>query len=275
MEYAEAYGTRVPKIGLGTWQLTGEACYEAVSTALELGYRHIDTAQLYENEAEVGRAVADADVDREELFVTTKLKPGNARYDDVLDSTEASLDRLGTDYVDLLLLHWPNPLVSIGDTMDAMDRLVEDGRVANIGVSNFPQILLERARDAADADVLTNQVQFHPYKPQRGMLGHCQEEGMLLTGYSPLARGTVFDDADVQRIAESYDRTPAQVALRWATQHRNVVVIPKSADPTHLEQNLEIFDFKLTSAEVDALTKPSLLKSGAAMLDGMVSELRS
>ncbi|MFB6252584.1 MAG: aldo/keto reductase [Halobellus sp.] len=274
MEYAEAYGARVPKVGLGTWQLTGEACYEAVSTALDLGYRHIDTAQLYENETEVGRAIEDADVDREELFVTTKVRPGNARYDDVLDSTETSLDRLGTDSIDLLLLHWPNPLVSIGDTMDAMDRLVEEGRVANIGVSNSPQILLERARDAAETDVLTNQVQFHPYKPQRRMLGHCQEEGMLLTGYSPLARGTVFDDADVQRIAEEYDRTRAQVVLRWATQHRNVVVIPKSADPAHLEQNIEIFDFKLTSAEVDALTKPSLLKSGAAMLDGMVSELR-
>ncbi|MFA1610239.1 aldo/keto reductase [Halobellus rubicundus] len=275
MEYAEAYGTRVPKVGLGTWQLTGETCYEAVSTALDLGYRHIDTAQLYENESEVGRAIADSDVDREDVFLTTKVAPGNARYDDVLESTEGSLDRLDTEYVDLLLLHWPNPLVSVGDTMAAMDRLVEEGAVENVGVSNFPRVLLDRARDAADADVVTNQVQFHPYKPQRGMLGHCQEEGLFLTAYSPLARGEALDDPDVRRLAEAYDKTPAQVVLRWATQHRDVVVIPKSASEAHLEQNLALFDFKLTRSEIDELTKPSLLKSSAAMLGGVLSEFRS
>jgi diketogulonate reductase-like aldo/keto reductase len=274
MEYAEAYGARVPKVGLGTWQLTGESCYETVSTALELGYRHVDTAQLYENETEVGRAIADADVDRDEVFLTTKLSPRNAGYDDALASTKESLDRLDTAYVDLLLLHWPNPLVSVSETTAAMDRLVEMGLVYNAGVSNFPQVFLDRARSAAETPLVTNQVQFHPYKPQRGMLGYCQSEGMLLTAYSPLARGKVLDDDDVQRLAEKYDRTPAQVALRWATQHRGVVVIPKSASEEHLRENLALFDFKLTREEVDTLTKPSLLKSGAAMLDGMVSELR-
>ncbi|MFB6090504.1 MAG: aldo/keto reductase [Halobellus sp.] len=275
MEYAETDGARVPKVGLGTWQLTGETCYEAVSTALDLGYRHVDTAQLYENEAEVGRAIADSDVDREEVFLTTKVSPRNARYDDVLASTEASLERLGTDYVDLLLLHWPNPLVSVGDTMAAMDRLVEGGRVDHVGVSNFPRVLLDRARDASESGIVTNQVQFHPYKPQRGMLGHCQEEGLFLTAYSPLARGEALEDPDVRRLAEAYDRTPAQIVLRWATQHRDVVVIPKSADEEHLAQNLALFDFKLTRSEIDELTKPSLLKSGAAMLEGMLSEFRS
>ncbi|RLM59907.1 aldo/keto reductase [Halobellus sp. Atlit-31R] len=274
MEYAEAYGTRVPKVGLGTWQLTGEACYETVSAALEMGYRHIDTAQLYGNEAEVGRALADADVDREEVFLTTKVSPRNASHDDVLQSTKESLERLDTPYVDLLLLHWPNPLVSVGDTMRAMDHLVDQGLVYNVGVSNFPKVFLERARDAAESPIVTNQVQFHPYKPQRGMLGYCQREGMFLTAYSPLARGKALDDDDVQRLAEEYDKTTAQIVLRWATQHRDVVVIPKSADETHLRQNLDLFDFKLTRSEVDELTKSSLLKSGQAMLDGMVSELR-
>ena len=274
MEYVESHGARVPAVGLGTWQLTGSACYETVSTALELGYRHIDTAQLYDNEREVGRAIADADVDREAVFLTTKVSPRNAGHDALIDSTEASLERLGVEYVDLLLLHWPNPLVSAESTMAAMDRLVDRGAVSHIGVSNFPQVLLDRARDAADAPIVTNQVQFHPYKPQRGMVSHCQEEGLFLTAYSPLARGTALSDDTVQRLADEYDRTPAQVVLRWATQHHNVAVIPKTTDPDHLAENLAVFDFKLTRSEVDELTKPSLLKSGRAMLDGVVGELR-
>ncbi len=274
MEYVGAYGARVPAVGLGTWQLTGPECYETVSTALDLGYRHVDTAQLYDNEREVGQAIADADVDRDEVFVTTKVSPRNAGHDALIDSVEASLERLGVEYVDLLLLHWPNPLVSVTSTMAAMDRLVDRGVVSHVGVSNFPQVFLDRARDAADAPIVTNQVQFHPYKPQRGMLSYCQEEGLFLTAYSPLARGTVLDDDTVQRLAAEYDRTPAQIVLRWATQHHNVAVIPKTTDPDHLAENLALFDFKLTGPEVEELTKPSLLKSGKAMLDGMVGELR-
>ncbi|WP_425492339.1 aldo/keto reductase [Halobellus inordinatus] len=274
MEYVEAYGARVPKVGLGTWQLTGEECYETVSTALDVGYRHIDTAQLYDNETEVGRAIADADVDREDLFLTTKVSPRNAGYDGVIRSTKESLERLDTPYVDLLLLHWPNPLVSVGETMRAMDRLVEQGLVYNIGVSNFPKVFLERAREAAETPIVTNQVQFHPYKPQRRMLGYCQREEIFLTGYSPLARGTALGDDDVQRLAEAYDKTPAQIVLRWAIQHRDVVVIPKASGEAHLRENLELFDFKLTRSEVEELTKSSLLRSGKAMLDGMLSELR-
>ena len=274
MEYVEAYGARVPAVGLGTWQLTGTECYETVSTALDLGYRHVDTAQLYDNEREVGRAVADADVDRDDVFVTTKVAPRNAGYDDLIESVEGSLDRLDTEYVDLLLLHWPNPLVSVESTMAAMDQLVDRGLVSHVGVSNFPQVFLDRARDAADAPLVTNQVQFHPYKPQRGMLSYCQDEGLALTAYSPLARGTALDDDTVQRLAAAYDRTPAQIVLRWATQHHNVAVIPKTADPDHLAENLAIFEFKLTGSEVEELTKPSLLKSGKAMLDGMLGELR-
>jgi diketogulonate reductase-like aldo/keto reductase len=158
--------------------------------------------------------------------------------------------------------------------MAAMDQLVDRGLVSHVGVSNFPQVFLDRARDAADAPLVTNQVQFHPYKPQRGMLSYCQDEGLALTAYSPLARGTALDDDTVQRLAAAYDRTPAQIVLRWATQHHNVAVIPKTADPDHLAENLAIFEFKLTGSEVEELTKPSLLKSGKAMLDGMLGELR-
>lgn len=274
MEYIEAYGARVPAVGLGTWQLTGQECYETVSAALELGYRHVDTAQLYDNEREVGRAIADSEVDRDSVFLTTKVSPRNAGHDDLIDSTKASLERLGTECVDLLLLHWPNPLVSVESTMAAMDHLVDQRLVSHIGVSNFPRVLLDRARDAADAPIITNQIQFHPYKTQRKMLGYCQDEGLVLTAYSPLARGTALDDDTVQQLATAYDRTPAQILLRWATQHRNVAVIPKTTDPDHLAENLAVFDFKLTGSEVEELTKPSLLRSGKAMLDGMLSEVR-
>ena len=274
MEYIEAYGARVPAVGLGTWQLTGQACYETVSAALELGYRHVDTAQLYDNEREVGRAMADSEVDRDSVFLTTKVSPRNAGHDDLIESTKASLERLRTEYVDLLLLHWPNPLVSVESTMTAMDHLVDQGLVSHIGVSNFPRVLLNRARDTADAPIITNQIQFHPYKTQRKMLGHCQDEGLVLTAYSPLARGTALDDDTVQRLAATYDRTPAQIVLRWAIQHRNVAVIPKTTDPDHLAENLAVFGFKLTGSEVEELTKPSLLRSGKAMLDGMLSEVR-
>jgi diketogulonate reductase-like aldo/keto reductase len=270
MEYCEVRGVRVPKVGLGTWRMEGEECYDAVSTALELGYRHVDTAQMYDNEAEVGRALADADVDRRDVFLTTKVNPRNADRAGVVESTKASLDRLDTPYVDLLLLHWPNPLVRIEETMDAMKRLVDEGRVHHVGVSNFPVPMLKKAREVSDVPILTNQVQFHPHRPQRKLLRYCQAEDLVLTGYSPLAQGDVVDDGTLREIGERYDKTPAQVALRWATQHRNVAVVPKSTSREHLADNLAVFDFKLTREEIDEVTRPSLLKTGASMVKGML-----
>ncbi|SFR35565.1 aldo/keto reductase [Halogeometricum limi] len=263
-------GVRIPKVGLGTWKMDGEECYDAVSTALELGYRHVDTAQMYGNESDVGRAIADADVDRSDVFLTTKVNPRNADYEGVVESTKASLDRLDTPYVDLLLLHWPNPLVGIERTMRGMKALVDEGRVYNVGVSNFPVSMLERAREVADVPILTDQVQFHPFRPQRKLLRYCQDEDVVLTGYSPLAHGDVLDDETLREVGERYDKSPAQVALRWATQHRNVAVVPKSTSRDHLADNLAIFDFKLTREEVDEVTRPSLLKTGASMVRGML-----
>jgi diketogulonate reductase-like aldo/keto reductase len=264
MEYASVGGVDVPAIGLGTWQLTGQECYRAVSTALELGYRHVDTAQAYENEREVGRAIADAGVDREDVFLTTKITPGNAQYGKVRRSTRESLDRLGTDYVDLLLLHWPNPIVDFADTARAMAELVDDGFARNVGVSNFSRRRLETARRVADVPLLTNQVQFHPYRPKRKLLRYCQDEDVLLTAYSPLARGGILDDEVLGTIATKYGASPAQVALRWAVQHRNVVAIPKSSDPDHLRANLEIFEFTLSADEMERIARPSLVRTGLA-----------
>ena len=261
-------GIEVPTLGLGTWRTTGPACRRTIETALELGYRHVDTAQKYGNEREVGVALSAAEVPREEVFLTTKVWAGNARYDDVIESTHESLDRLGVDYVDLLLIHWPNPLVDVEQTMAAMNDLHAEGVVRAIGVSNFSVHQLEAARRASDAPLFTNQVQFHPFQPQRELLAHCQTEGILLTAYSPLAHGGVIHDETLTQIGTRYGKTPAQVALRWALQHRGVIVIPKSTSREHLAENLEVFDFELSRAEVEAITRESPIRTGMAWIRG-------
>jgi len=266
MERVTVQGAEVPAVGLGTWQLTGEECYETVSNALELGYRHIDTAQMYENEAQVGRALADSDVDREDVWITTKLKPGNARRDDVVESTEASLDRLGIDYVDLLLLHWPNPLVSFRDTARGMAELRDDGRIRHAGVSNFRRWRLRRAREKSTIPVFADQVRFHPFYTHGALREYCQKVDTMLTAYSPLAHGGLLDDPVLAEIGERYDKTPVQVALRWVTGFENVATIPKTTSREHLAQNIDIFDFELSESERDRIARPSYLKSTGLFL---------
>jgi len=268
MEYATVQGIEVPKVGLGTWQMEGRECRDAVETALDLGYRHVDTAQAYGNEREVGRAIEAADVDREDVFLTTKVNPRKARYDDLLLSVGRSLERLDVDTIDLLLLHWPNPLVDIEETTEAMAALADRGVVSNVGVSNFGTRRLRKARRVSSVPILTDQVQFHPYSPQRELLRYCQREDALLTAYSPLAQGSMLDDDVVSEIGHRYGKSPAQVALRWATQHRNVVTIPKSTSPDHLRANLDVFDFTLARDEIDRITRPSRLRAGMTMLRG-------
>ena len=261
-------GVEVPRLGLGTWRLTGDDCREAVGTALELGYRHIDTAQVYRNERQVGDALGASDVPREEVFLATKLGPGRS-YDDVLRTTEESLARLGTDYIDLLLIHWPNgrppgappnPLSSAPDheeTLRAMNELVDRGTVRHIGVSNFDIDLLDAARESSDAPVLTDQVQYHPFWNQRELLDYCRIHDVLLTAYSPLGHGGVLDDAVLERIGRRYGKTPAQVALRWLVQQEQVATIPKATSREHLEANMAAFDFELTETEMREIRRPS------------------
>jgi len=266
METVSVRDAEVPALGLGTWQITGEQCYETVSTALELGYRHLDTAQLYENERQVGRAVTDSDVDREDIWITTKVHPRNARYDDVLESTHASLDRLDTSHVDLLLLHWPNPLVDFADTARAMAELVDDGLVDHIGVSNFRRWRLRKAREKSPVPILADQVRCHPYYTRETLREECEREGHVLTAYSPLAHGGVIGDAGLARVGEPYDRSAAQVALRWLTQRENVVAIPKSTSRDHLAANLAALEFELDDEEMDRVANPSLLRTTSLFL---------
>ena len=250
-------GVDVPALGLGTWRLTGEDCRRAVETALSLGYRHLDTAQAYGNEREVGDALAASAVDREEVFVTTKLDSGNRAYDDVLRSTEESLAKLGTSYVDLLLIHNPFQRTPAEETLRAMDELVDEGKVREIGVSNFDVERLHEAREAADHELLADQVQMNPYWDQSSLLDYCEIHDLLLTAYSPLGHGGVLSDPVLAEVGDRYGKSPAQVAIRWCLQHPNVSVIPKATSREHIAANRDVFDFELSGEEMDRIRQPS------------------
>jgi 2,5-diketo-D-gluconate reductase B len=249
VEYQMIKGEKVPSLGLGTWRLSGQECVRAVERALALGYRHIDTAQMYANEGEVGRSIQNSGVDREEVFLVTKGRTSNFSHDEVIYSTHESLKKLQTEYVDLLLMHWPNPSVPLEETLGAMRELQEGGSVKHLGVSNFPPPLVEKA--AWHATVFCNQVEYHPYRAQDGLREQAKEMDFLLTAYSPVARGRISNDATLQEIGEAYGKTPAQVALRWLIQQEKVAAIPKAASEDHLRSNLEIFDFELSNEEME------------------------
>jgi diketogulonate reductase-like aldo/keto reductase len=249
-------GTEVPALGFGTWRLTGETCYTAVRDALDVGYRHLDTAQAYGNERQVGDALADSDVDSDDVFVTTKLNVGNRDYEDVLRTTEESLARLGLSELDLLLIHNPAQRTPVEETLDAMCDLVADGKVRHVGVSNFNIDRLDRARRHATEPIFTNQVQFSPYWPQSGMQDYCAIHDVLLTAYSPLGHGAVLDDPVLAEVGSRYDKSAVQVALRWLLQ-QGVATVPKATSREHIEANFDVFDFELTPAEVETVRQPS------------------
>jgi 2,5-diketo-D-gluconate reductase B len=237
------HGVEVPKLGLGTWQLTGRACEQAVCEALELGYRHLDTARAYGNEAEVGRGIERSGVDRGAVFVTTKLAHTRLRAREVRQQLEGSLRDLGTDHVDLLLIHWPSRDVPLAETLDAMAQLRDAGKVRHLGVSNFPAPLVSEALELAP--ILCDQVEYHPYLGQPALLSLARERDLLVTAYSPLARGKLLRDPVLREIAEAHGRTPAQVILRWLLDQPQVAAVPKAASREHRAANLEVFDFAL------------------------------
>jgi 2,5-diketo-D-gluconate reductase B len=258
-----ARGLEVPTLGFGTFQLAGEEAYEGVRTALEVGYRHIDTAQGYDNEREVGTAIADSDVDRSEVFLTTKIRPDNAAAGDVRSSTLQSLDALGVDHVDLLLLHWPaEDTAPLEETLSAMTQLWEGDVTRAIGVSNFPSAMLSRALELAP--VVTDQVEHHPFLAVDRIRKVLREHDGFLTAYSPLARGEVMDDETLTAIAEEHDVSPAQVTLRWMLQQGDVVAIPKSATPERIRSNFDVFGFELRD---DELARITALDEGRRLID--------
>jgi len=240
-------GYSMPVVGLGTWELLGSDCERIVREALELGYRHLDTAELYDNESEIGRAIRG--FDRADLFITSKVGSASLRRNDVIRACHASLQRLGTDYLDLYLIHWPNDEVPIEETMDALQSLVEEELVRSIGVSNFDVRRLQKAMDASDVPVCNNQVEYHPYRPRRDLAGFCREHHVTVCAYSPLARGRVLRDPTLVRLGRGHGKSPAQVSLRWLLQ-KGAIVIPKAASAEHLRENTDLDGWELSMAEM-------------------------
>lgn len=257
MKIIEVKGAAVPAIGLGTWMLEGREAQEITEQALETGYTHIDTAQMYANEAEIGKAVRGSGIDRDKLFITTKVWWENLGLEKFDRSVQSSLTQLRTDYIDLLLIHWPHPELPVEEYMERLMHVQEQGITRHIGVSNFTPDLLDRAVKTG-AKLVTDQVEYHPYLDQSRVIKACRRHGMSLTAYAPLARGRVTEDETIKAIADHYDKTPAQVTLRWLMQQEEVIAIPKTSTPERLEENFNIFDFELSEKEIEdinALTK--------------------
>lgn len=240
-------GIEIPKLGLGTWQIAADDCVEAVRDAIELGYRHIDTARAYGNEAQVGQGLHDSGRNRDEIFLTTKLWYTQLSPIGVHDQIEQSLRDLRTEYIDLLLIHWPNRRVPLAETLAAMLEARDAGRVRQLGVSNFPSAMLREALE--HAPLICNQVEFHPYLGQPQVLELVRERGLMATAYSPFAQGAVLRDRTIGQIAEAHDRTPAQIALRWLLDQPQVAAVPKASSREHRAENLDVFDFELTEEE--------------------------
>jgi 2,5-diketo-D-gluconate reductase B len=250
--------TRVPEVGFGTYELSPAACEQAVATALDAGYRHVDTAQMYENEGAVGDAIAASGVDRDDVFVATKLDTGNLAYDDAIAHADASRERLGVDAIDLLYVHWPIDTYDPEETLAALDDLSDRGLARHVGLSNFTPALLEDALDRLDAPLHAHQVECHPLLPQEDLRRLARDHGHTLVAYSPIARGAVFDVPELQAIADEHDATPAQVSLAWLLSKDEVSVIPRSSDPAHVRENYAAQQLDLDDddvARIDAIDR--------------------
>ncbi|WP_164749817.1 aldo/keto reductase [Nitratireductor alexandrii] len=251
----QANGASIPAIGLGTWTLRGRACADLVAEALALGYRHVDTAAMYENEAEVGAGLRAAGLPRGDVFVTTKVWYTDIAPGALERSAEASLRRLGLDHVDLLLIHWPNPAVPVEHSMRALGAVREAGMARHIGVSNFPTGLLRRALAASAHPLVANQVEHHPRLAQDKILAACRAAGMAMVSYCPLHRGgALLDEPAIRQAARRHGRSPAQIVLRWHVQQPGVAAIPRTTRRDRLAENLAVFDFALSDAEMAAIS---------------------
>jgi diketogulonate reductase-like aldo/keto reductase len=243
----------MPMLGLGTWQNTDyDQCVESVRTALEMGYRHVDTAQIYRNEDAVGEGIASADVPREEVFLATKVWTSNLAREDVLRSTEESLDRLGTEYVDLLYIHWPAGEYEPSETLSAFDELHDQGKIRNVGVSNFEPHHLDRTQAVLDAPLFANQIEMHPFLPQSELRAYAAETDLELVAYSPLARGDVIGHETLGDIAAKHDASEPQVALAWLRE-KDVTAIPKATGIDHIRDNLESLTVDLDDEDVERI----------------------
>lgn len=267
--YTLSNNVSIPELGFGTWQTpNGDVAVSAVKKALEVGYRHIDTAQGYKNEDSVGQAIKESGIPREEIFLTTKLWNENHSYDLVLSSFEESLKKLQTDYIDLFLIHWPNPVKfrdnwqsANAETWRAMEELYQAGKIKAIGVSNFLPHHFEELKKTATIFPMVNQIFLAPGELQKEVVSYCQEHNVLLEAYSPLDTGKIFDVPEMQELSDKYGKTIAQIAIRWSLQH-GFLPLPKSVTPSRIEENLAVFDFELSDEDMQRIDQ----------LDGVVGK---
>ena len=249
-------GNPIPQLGFGVFQVPPDQTAAAVRAALEVGYRHIDTAEMYRNEKGVGQGLRDAGVDRGDVFITSKLNNGYHRPDDARRAFDATLSALGSDYVDLFLIHWPLPTLYDGDfvsTWNVLEEFAKDGRARSIGVSNFQVAHLQRLAEGSQTVPAVNQVEAHPYFGNQQVRTYDREHRIATEAWSPIAQGKVLDDEVITRIADAHNKTAAQVVLRWHVQ-RGDIVIPKSVHRERMQSNFDIFDFSLDNGEMDAIT---------------------
>ncbi|MFG1287693.1 aldo/keto reductase [Xanthobacter versatilis] len=253
MHNVTANGAEIPALGFGTFRVSAADTLRMVPAALKLGFRHIDTAQIYGNEAEVGEGIASSGVKRGDIFLTTKVWVTNYAHDAFLASVDESLKKLKTDYVDLLLLHWPNPAVPLAEQIGALNAVRAAGKVRHMGVSNFNTALMAEAIALSDGPLVTNQIEFHPYIDQSKVIRAARAAGLSLTAYYAMADGKVFADPVLKDIAAAHKRTVAQVVLRWVVQQEGFVALSKTVSEARAAENAAIFDFALTEAEMAAI----------------------
>lgn len=251
--FVSAHGARIPSIGLGTWQLTGDTGFEAVKAALVAGYRHLDTAAAYQNEVEVGAGLKASGLLRSEVWVTTKVWWDQIDDGPLQASAEASLKRLGLSEVDLLLIHWPNPEIPLARSIRALNAVRRSGLARHIGVSNFTLPLLAEAVRLSEAPLVVNQCEYHPRLDQSKLIAACAANGMAFVGYTPLGRGSLMDDPVISAIARAKGVTSGQVILRWHVQ-QGTVAIPRSSNPARTAENINLWHFSLDAAEMAAIT---------------------
>jgi diketogulonate reductase-like aldo/keto reductase len=250
----EAKGARIPLLGLGTWDLRGRVCARVIEQALRLGYRHVDTAEMYNNEREVGEGVRASGVKRNEVFVTTKIWPSHFAPRELERAARDCLVRLRLSEVDLLLLHWPNPQIPLAETLGALGKVKRDGLARNIGVSNFTVSLLDEALKVSSEPLVCNQFECHPFLDQSKLIAACRQRGMAVVAYSPIARGNARNDEVLARIGATHKKTAAQVCLRFLVQ-QSIVVIPRTSKVERLAENAAIFDFALGEQEMAEISR--------------------
>jgi diketogulonate reductase-like aldo/keto reductase len=264
MEYVEANGARIPLIGFGTWELRGQTCAAMVEQALRIGYRHVDTAEMYENERDVGAGLRASGVARNDVFVTTKVWPAHFAARDLERAAKNSLGRLKLSDVDLLLLHWPNADVPLAETIGALCKVKAMGMARAIGVSNFTVKLIDEATRLSSEPLVCDQVEMHPFLDQSKIIAACRARGMAVTAYSPIAKGNAGSDKVLAGIGKAHGKSAAQVSLRYLVQ-QGVVVIPRTSKPERLAENLAIFDFNLTGEEMAEIA--ALAHRGGRLID--------